>query len=40
MIDLNRPFREQLKRQCTITQLAIEQCLASDDGTKTALPAG
>ncbi len=37
MIDLNRPLREQLKRQCTITQLAIEQCTASGDGTKKLL---
>jgi len=37
MTDLNRPFREQLKRQCTITQLVVEQCLASDDGTKKLL---
>ena len=25
MADLNRPFREQLKRHCRISQLAIEQ---------------
>jgi 23S rRNA (adenine2503-C2)-methyltransferase len=37
MTDLNRPFREQLKQQCTMTQLVIEQCLASDDGTKKLL---
>lgn len=37
MIDLNRPLREQLKKQCTITQLAIEQCDSSDDGTKKLL---
>jgi 23S rRNA (adenine2503-C2)-methyltransferase len=37
MTDLNRPLREQLKKQCTITQLAVEQCLASDDGTKKLL---
>lgn len=37
MIDLNRPLREQLKRHCTITQLVIGQCLASDDGTKKLL---
>lgn len=37
MTELNRPFREQLKGQCTITQLAIEQCLASDDGTRKLL---
>jgi 23S rRNA (adenine2503-C2)-methyltransferase len=33
MTDLNRPLREQLKKQCAITQLAIEQRSASDDGT-------
>ena len=37
MTDLNRPFREQLKKQCAITHLAIEQCLTSDDGTKKLL---
>jgi len=37
MTDLNRPLREQLKRQCAITQLAVEQCMASDDGTKKLL---
>lgn len=37
MADLNRPLREQLKQQCMITQLAIEQCLTSDDGTKKLL---
>lgn len=33
MADLNRPFREQLKRQCRISQLAIEQQSTSEDGT-------
>ncbi len=37
MADLNRPLREQLKKQCMITQLAVEQCLISDDGTKKLL---
>lgn len=33
MADLNRPFREQLKRHCRISQLAIEQQSTSEDGT-------
>lgn len=33
MTDLNRPFREQLKRHCRISQLAIEQQTTSEDGT-------
>jgi len=37
MTDLNRPLREQLKQQCAITQLVVEQCLASEDGTKKLL---
>jgi len=37
MTDLNRPLREQLKKQCAIPQLAIEQCVTSDDGTKKML---
>jgi 23S rRNA (adenine2503-C2)-methyltransferase len=37
MVDLNRPLREQLKRQCTISQLAVEQRTTSDDGTKKLL---
>jgi 23S rRNA (adenine2503-C2)-methyltransferase len=37
MADLNRPLREQLKRQCAITQLSVEQCLTSSDGTKKLL---
>jgi 23S rRNA (adenine2503-C2)-methyltransferase len=37
MAELNRPLREQLKHQCAITQLAVEQCLTSGDGTKKLL---
>ena len=37
MADLNRPLREQLKKQCRVTQLVVEQCLTSDDGTKKLL---
>jgi 23S rRNA (adenine2503-C2)-methyltransferase len=37
MTDLNRPFREQLKRHCTISQLAIEQRIRSEDGTEKLL---
>jgi 23S rRNA (adenine2503-C2)-methyltransferase len=37
MADLNRPFREQLKRQCTISRLSIAQRIASEDGTKKLL---
>jgi 23S rRNA (adenine2503-C2)-methyltransferase len=33
MVDLNRPFQEQLKRHCRISQLAIEQQSTSEDGT-------
>jgi 23S rRNA (adenine2503-C2)-methyltransferase len=37
MIDLNRPFREQLKRSCMISTLTIEQRTASEDGTEKLL---
>ena len=37
MVDLNRPFREQLRRQCRISQLAVEQLTTSNDGTKKLL---
>ncbi len=37
MADLNRPFREQLKRHCTISRLSIDQRIASEDGTKKLL---
>jgi 23S rRNA (adenine2503-C2)-methyltransferase len=37
MADLNRPFREQLKRHCTISRLSIAQRIASEDGTKKLL---
>lgn len=37
MADLNRPFREQLKRLCRISQLTIEQRSASADGTEKLL---
>ncbi|HUI68795.1 MAG TPA: 23S rRNA (adenine(2503)-C(2))-methyltransferase RlmN [Nitrospirota bacterium] len=37
MDDLNRPFREQLKRHCTISKLSIAQRIASEDGTDKLL---
>ena len=37
MADLNRPFREQLKRHCTISKLSIAQRIASEDGTEKLL---
>ncbi len=37
MTDLNRPFREQLKRHCTISSLPIEKRSASEDGTEKLL---
>src|SRR5512137_86538 len=33
MVDLNRPFREQLGARCAITTLAIERSETADDGT-------
>ncbi len=37
MADLNRPFREQLKRRCVISRLAIAQQSVSEDGTMKLL---
>jgi 23S rRNA (adenine2503-C2)-methyltransferase len=37
MEDLNRPFREELKRHSTISRLNVEQRSASDDGTEKLL---
>jgi len=37
MVDLNRPLREELKRRCMISSLAIEQRSASEDGTEKLL---
>ncbi len=37
MDDLNRPFREELKRHCRISRLEIEQRSASEDGTEKLL---
>jgi 23S rRNA (adenine2503-C2)-methyltransferase len=37
MADLNRPFREQLKKHCTISRLSIAQRIASGDGTEKLL---
>jgi 23S rRNA (adenine2503-C2)-methyltransferase len=37
MADLNRPFREQLKRHCMVSRLAIEQRSTSEDGTEKLL---
>jgi 23S rRNA (adenine2503-C2)-methyltransferase len=33
MTDLNRPFREQLKRHCAVSRLAIDRQTISEDGT-------
>ena len=37
MVDLNGPFRKQLKRHCAISQLVVEQHRASEDGTEKLL---
>jgi 23S rRNA (adenine2503-C2)-methyltransferase len=37
MADLNRPFRERLKRHCMISRLAAEQRVASEDTTEKFL---
>ena len=37
MADLNRPFREQLKKYCTISSLIVEQRFAAQDGTSKIL---
>ena len=37
MADLNRPLREELKRQCTISHLEIERKSTSEDGTEKLL---
>jgi 23S rRNA (adenine2503-C2)-methyltransferase len=37
MADLNRPFREQLKKHCAISRLAIERRTTSEDGTMKML---
>ncbi len=37
MADLNKPFRERLKRYCTISQLAIDKRKSSEDGTEKLL---
>ncbi len=37
MSDLNRPFREQLKRHSRISQLAVKKCTTSEDGTEKLL---
>jgi 23S rRNA (adenine2503-C2)-methyltransferase len=37
MADLNRPFREQLKRHALISRLTIDQRSASEDGTEKLL---
>jgi 23S rRNA (adenine2503-C2)-methyltransferase len=37
MQDLNRPFREQLKRHSRISRLAVEGCSMSEDGTEKFL---
>ena len=37
MTDLNRPFREELKRYCTLSSLTIEKRSASEDGTVKVL---
>jgi 23S rRNA (adenine2503-C2)-methyltransferase len=37
MADLNRPFREQLKRHCAISRLTVEHRSAANDGTEKLL---
>jgi 23S rRNA (adenine2503-C2)-methyltransferase len=37
MTDLNRPFRERLKRYCTISQITIDRRSRSGDGTEKLL---
>src|SRR5512145_1471881 len=37
MTDLNKPLRELLKRQCTISRLVVERSESSDDGTTKLL---
>ena len=37
MEDLNKPFREQLKRYSTISRLSVEQHRTSEDGTEKLL---
>ena len=37
MADLNRPFREQLKRYCTVSEIRVEQRSKSEDGTEKLL---
>lgn len=37
MSDLNRPFREELKKRCTISSLAIEKKTIAEDGTEKLL---
>lgn len=37
MADLNRPFREQLKAQCAISTLTVEQASVSEDDTEKLL---
>ncbi len=37
MTDLNRPFRAQLKHNCTISAITAEQCSVSEDGTEKLL---
>ncbi len=37
MADINRPFREQLKRHCVISTLVAEKCRTSEEGTEKLL---
>ncbi len=37
MTDVNRPFREQLKRHCTLSRLTVEQRVAAEDTTEKLL---
>jgi 23S rRNA (adenine2503-C2)-methyltransferase len=37
LADLNRPFRERLKRHCAISRLEIERSVTSEDGTRKLL---
>lgn len=37
MTGLNRPFREVLKKRCTLSTLGVERCTTADDGTMKIL---
>ncbi len=37
MVEINRPFREQLKHHCTLSRLTVRQRIASEDATEKLL---